>query len=133
MGRAWSQTLNIVEAYDLIDDTWTEFPKMNYSRCLHKSVVVKNKLFVIAGGTNINEVCDSASKKFTILKPSFNLYDIRSNLFVAAFSIGHKLFTYFKGSSNFFCFDTTKYEWYEEPSEATKHLSCFSAITAPCL
>ena len=48
------ETLSTVEAYDPIDDTWKEFPKMNYSRCLHKSVVVKNKLFVIAGGININ-------------------------------------------------------------------------------
>ena len=42
------QTSNTVEAYDPIVDTWTKFPTMKYSRCLHKSVVVKNKLFVIA-------------------------------------------------------------------------------------
>ena len=40
------QTSNTVEAYDPIVDTWTKFPTMKYSRCLHKSVVVKNKLFV---------------------------------------------------------------------------------------
>ena len=62
---------------------------MNYSRCLHKSVVVNNKLFVIAGGTDTNEVYYSAFKKFTVLKPSFDLYDIRSHFCVAAFSIDH--------------------------------------------
>ena len=127
------QALYTVEAYDPISDTWTEFPTMNYSRCLHKSVVVKNKLFVIAGGTDINEVYESTSKKFTVLKPSFNLYDITTNEPFAVFSVGHKVFTYFEGSSNIFCFDTKKGEWFEKPSEATKQLTSFSAITAPRL
>ena len=127
------KTLNTVEAYDPIDDTWTEFPSMNYSRCRHKSVVVKNKLFVIAGGTNINEVYDSTSKKFTVLKPSFSLSNTRENCLYVAFSVGHKLFTHFRRSSNIFCFDTTKGEWCEKPSEATKHLICFSAVTVPRL
>ena len=97
------------------------------------SVVVKNKLIVIAGGTQINEVYDSNSKKFTILKPSFNLYDIRENYPFAAFKVSHKFFVYFRGSSNVFCFDITKGEWYEKPSEPTKHLSFFSAIQVPRL
>ena len=106
---------------------------MNYSRYLHKSVVVTNKLFVLAGGTDINEVFDSTSKKFTILKPSFHLYDIRKNYPFAAFKISHKLFVYFSGSSNVFCFDTKKGEWCEKPSEPTKHNFFFSAIQVPRL
>ena len=127
----FDRRLNTVEAYEPINDTWTEFPTMNYSRCYHKSVVVKNKLFVLAGGTDINEVYDSTSKKFTVLKPSFSLYDINSNDPIAAFNVGHKLFSYFEGSSSIFWFDTIKGEWYEEPCEVTKHIDCFSAITAP--
>ena len=125
------QTLNTVEAYDPIDDTWTEFPTMNYSRCLHKSVVVKNKLFVIAGGTNINEVYDSTTKNFAILKPSLNLYDITSNHPFATFKVSHKLFVCFRGSSNIFCFDTTKGKWCEIPSKPTENLTFFSAIQIP--
>ena len=104
------KTLNTVEAYDPINDTWTEFPKMNYSRCLHMSTVVNNKLFVIAGGTDINEVYDSNSKKFTILKTSFGLYKNSENYLFAAFKVSHKLFVYFSCTSNVFCFDTTKKE-----------------------
>ena len=71
------QTLNTVEAYDPIDDTWTEFPTINYSKYLHQLVVVKNKLFVSAGEIHINKVYGFSSKKFAVLKPSFSLYDIR--------------------------------------------------------
>ena len=127
------KTLNTVEAYEAIADTWTEFPGMNYSRYCHKSVVVKNKLFVIGGGTSINEVYDSTSKKFAILKPSFNLYDIRENYLYAAFKVSHNLFVYFRGSSNIFCFDTIMSKWSEKPSKLTEHLTRFSAIQVPQL
>ena len=70
---------------------------------------------------------------FAVLKPAFSLYDVTSNDPIAAFNVGHKLFIYFEGSSNIFWFDTTKGEWCEKPSKATKHLNCFSAVTAPCL
>ena len=123
--------LDTVEAYDPIDDTWTEFSTMNYSRSYHKSVAVKNKLFVIGGQTHINEVYDSTSKNFAVLKPSFDLYDIRENNPFAAFNIANKLYVYFDGSSNIFYFDTTKGKWYEKPSEATENLSYFSAIRVP--
>ena len=128
-----SQTLKTVEAYDPINDSWTEFAAMNYSRCNHKSVVVKNKLFVIAGGTDINEIYDSASKKFTVLKPSFSLYDIRERYPLAAFSIGHKLFVYFSHCSRIFCFDTTKGKWHEKACEPTKQPYLFSATQVPRL
>ena len=127
------RTLSTVEAYNPIDDTWTEFPTMNYSRCRHKSVVVKNKLFVIAGGTNINEVYDSTSKKFTVLKPSFSLHNIRKNCPFAAFKVSHNLFVYFSRSSNVFYFDTIKGEWYKKPSKLAEQLSYFSAIQVPRL
>ena len=106
---------------------------MNYSRCHHKSVVVKNKLFVIAGGTDISEVYESTSKKFTVLKPSFDLYDIREKHPFAAFNIANKLYVYFNGSFNVFCFDTIKGKWCEIPSKQTEHLSYFSAIKVPRL
>ena len=127
------QTLNTVEAYDPTDDTWTKFSTMHYSRCCHKSVVVKNKLFVISGGTNINEIYDSTSKKFAILRPSMDLYDLRENYPIAIFKVSHKLFFYFTGSPSIFCFDTKKGEWYKKPGKITKHLYFFSAIQVPRL
>ena len=127
------KTLNTVEAYDPIDDTWAEFPAMNYSRCLHKSFVVKNKLFVIAGGTDINEVYDSTSKKFAVLEPSFSLYKIRENYPFAVFSVGYKFYVCFKDSSKIFCFDTLKSEWCEKPGIPKDYLTLFSAVQVPRL
>ena len=132
-GEENHQILNTVEAYDPIDNTWTEFPKMNYSRCSHMSVVINNKLFVIAGGTDINEVYESTSKKFTALKPSLGLYNIGKNYPFAVFKISHKLFVYFSCSSNVFCFDTTKGQWYKNPSKLAEHLTLFSAFQVPRL
>ena len=128
-----NRTLSTVEAYDPIDDTWSDFPAMNYSRCCHKSLVVKSKLFVIAGGTNINEVYDSTSKKFAVLKPPLDLYNMRVSFLFAAFNVCHNVFVYFNGLSNILCFDTIKGKWYEKPSEPTEHLTSFSAIQVPRL
>ena len=124
------KTSNTVEAYNPTVDTWTEFPAMNYSRCQHKSVVVKNKLFVLAGGSDINEVYDSSSKKFTVLKPSLGLYNMRENCIFAAFKVSHKLFIFFSCSTNVFCFDTRKGKWCKRPKVA-EHLTMFSAIHVP--
>ena len=132
------KALNTVEAYDPIDNTYIEFPNMNYSRCSHQSLVVKNKLFVIAGGTPINEVYDSTSKSFAVLKQSLGLYNINSIKHpFAAFKVSHNLFVYFWNSSatqmKLFCFDTNKGEWYEKPSKSTENLASFSAIQVPRL
>ena len=81
----------------------------------------------------MNEVYDSTSNYFAVLKPSFDLYNIRRNRPFAAFNIDYKLYVYFNGSSNVFYFDTTKGKWYENPSKPTEHLSFFSAIEVPRL
>ena len=127
------QTINKVAAYDPINDFWTEFPTMNYSRCLHKSLVVKNKLFVIGGGTDINEVYDSTSKKFTVLKPSLDVLNIRENYPFAVFKVSLKLFVYFLGSSSIFFFDTKKRKWYKKYIKSIKNLPLFSATQVPLL
>ena len=42
-------TLNTVEAYDHVVNTWSRMPNMIKERYGHKSVAVKNKLFAICG------------------------------------------------------------------------------------
>ena len=128
------QATNKVEAYDPIDDTRTEFPNMNYSRCLHKSVVVKNKLFVIAGGTYINEVYDSNTKKLksSLILNHHTCTEYLHLILLRLSVLPHKLFTFYQGS-NIHCFDTVIGKWNENSSEPTKNLSFFSAIQVPRL
>ena len=57
--------LNIVEAYDHIDDSWKYMPNMLERRNCHKSIAIKNKLFVIgSSNTTTVEVFDSCCGKF---------------------------------------------------------------------
>ena len=61
--------LNTVEAFDHVGDTWEKMPNMINGRFGHKSIAVKNKLFVVGGiDTNDCEVFDSTTNKFTVLK-----------------------------------------------------------------
>lgn len=51
--------LNTVEAHDHVADKWKKLPDMIQKRYYHKSVAVKNKLFVVGGFyTNNREVYD---------------------------------------------------------------------------
>ena len=62
-------SLRTVEVYDHIADTWSKMPNMVKDKFGHKSVAVKNKLFVVGGINTISfEVFDSHTDKFTLLK-----------------------------------------------------------------
>ena len=103
---------------------------MNFTRCRHEMVAVRKKLFVIGGGTKMNEVYDSTSQRFTVLKQRLTVKgDGWYNVF-ASFSIGSKLFVYFNCSSSVFSYDVIEKEWHEESCEPIKHLTKFSAIPA---
>ena len=127
------RTINTVEAYDPIEDTWERLPSMNFTRVHHQSIAVRNKLFVIGGGTKMNEVYDSTSKRFTVLKPPLSLRDTSQYNTFASFSVGSKLFVYFNDLSSVLSYDVIKKKWSEETSEPMKHLTDFSANKAPRL
>ena len=44
-----NDSINTVEAYDHVGNTWESMPNMIYKRGAHKSVAVKNKLFIFGG------------------------------------------------------------------------------------
>ena len=66
--------LNTVEAYDHIDNSWSKMPNMVESRADHKSVTIKNKLYLVRSLLKSDvEVFDSFSHKFVLLKCPRNL------------------------------------------------------------
>ena len=107
---------------------------MNFSRCYHQSFVIKNKFYVIGGGTEVSEVYDSTCKKFTVLKKPV-MQDHKKLLIdpVAAFSIGSEILVFGKNSLTVLVFDYETNEWYEKPCEALKTISKFASVKVPYL
>ena len=106
-----------VEAYDHISDSWSKFPSMNKRRAYHKSVAIRNKLFVV-DELDI-EVYDSTCKKFVNLKVPSS-FDRRCWGYSAF--IGNKIITHG------FYYDIEKEEWFEETEEFTKSLEEFKCF-----
>ena len=80
--------LNSSESYCFHENSWKKFPNMLINRCLHATVSMNNKLFVIGGNySNDCEVFDSVTNKFVIIT---NLIGI--NHFVNAVSVGYKIY-----------------------------------------
>ena len=96
------RSINTVKGYNPIDDTWKRLPNMNFTRCRQEMVTVNKKLFVIGGGTEMNEVYDSTSGRFTVLKKPLSVNGTDRNNTVASFSFVSNLFIYFDGSSSLF-------------------------------
>ena len=107
---------------------------MNFSRCCHQSVVVKNKFYVIGGGTEVSEVYDSTCKKFTVLKMPV-MQDHKKLLFYpfVAFLIESEICIFGKNSLIVFVFNIKTNEWYEKPCEALKGISKFASVKVPYL
>ena len=114
------EILNTVEAYDHVGDTWENLPNMIIGRDGHKSVAVKNKLFVMGGFfKNSCEVFDSTNFIFTLFKqPKLDSkFYLRNPSEVI--TIGSKLFCL---KRNIKIYDLENDEWSEKPCEATKNI-----------
>ena len=123
-----------VEAYEPLIDTWSSFPSMIHGRCCHKSVAVKNKLFVIGGGTQQCEVYDSTSNKFVALKRAFNFTKLkRLNSPIAVVTVGYKIFIFDNKSSYVLCYDLEENKWTKKSCEATTDLELYSCVKVPRL
>ena len=123
--------LNTVEAYDHVGDTWENMPNMLKVRFGHKSVAVKNKLFVVGGYINSDcEVFDSTTNKFTFLKQT----TLASKSFLrrpsGVITIGSKIFV-FRDERNVIIYDFENDEWSEKTCKATKYISYFSCAKLP--
>ena len=122
-----------VEAYDHVLNCWSPMPDMNAKRYLHKTCVVKNKMFVVGGCfyTSDCEVFDSLSNMFVWLKMSERFHDKR--LFNGVFSIGSRFVALSDFSKTALWYDVENDEWSEETCEVSEHLEQFSCAKIPQL
>ena len=128
-----NRRLNTVEAYDHVANTWTNMPNMVEERYYHKSVAVKNKLFLIDGDrTKTCEVYDSTCKKFVLLKTPNNCLVNYKNL-EAVITIGSKLYVFHERKSTCLTYDIENDTWSEESCEINKILLNFSCAKLPQL
>ena len=121
------EKLNLV-FQDNVANSWTNMPNMINIRSLHKSVAVKNKLFLFGGDrTKTCEVYDSTCKKFVLLKPPDDcLLNYNVTRPDAVISIGNKLAIFRSKKSLCLIYDIENDTWSEEPCGVTTSLSNFS-------
>ena len=106
-------------------------PNMINDRYGHKSIAVKNKLFVIGGFLKKDcEVFDSTTNKFTLLKQPTSAFGYNCKDPSGVITIGSKLFV-FRNNSNVIIYDYNNDEWSEKICEAIKKLSLFSCASIP--
>ena len=112
---------NSVEAYDHVAEAWYDMPNMVQARCGHKSVAIRNKLFVIAGiGTTTIELFDSNCNKFVLVKPP--TVSVADHLLFtsAVVTLGNKLVIFNNRKNNILLYDVENDEFSEEKCEAAK-------------
>ena len=112
--------LNSVEAYDHVADAWYDMPNMVKRRYYHKSVAIRNKLFVIGGMTSTGEVFDSNCKQFVLLK--LPTVSIGGHLYYcsAVVTLGNKLVIFNNRKNNILFYDVENDEFSEEECEVSK-------------
>ena len=134
MGNAGND-LNTVEAYDHVADSWSYMPSMIETRSDHKSVAIRNKLFVIGELDMKCEVFDSTSKKFVYIKklhPKSFLDDFE-NRPTEIVSIGSQIVMFADLSRTILLYDVENNEWSIKSCEATKDIQEFSCSKVPQL
>ena len=126
-----NHNLNTVEVYDHIADECTYMPRMLLGKNDHKSLAIRNKLYVIEpdiyDGTGF-EVYDSICKKFMSIQVKTTYFGI-DLILVAAFSIGNKI-VIFNNRSEKVCYDTDTDEWSEELYFVSKKYDNLNLILA---
>ena len=129
--------LNTVEAYDHVADSWTHMPNMIETRFQHKSVAMKNKLFVIGGSYGTyGEVFDSTSNEFVLLKPlpaRFLSHFWNLQYLDGVVLIGRKLVVFGERINFILYYDVEKAEWSDEPCEVTSLLQGYCCAKVPRL
>ena len=121
--------LNTVEAYDHIDDSWSKMPNMVESSQDHKSVAIKNKLYVVTGfGDTDSEVFDSNSNTFVLLKRSRNFLKYKIS---GVTTIGNMLALFIGTDGTVIMYDVENDVLSEKHCEATERLYWFSCAKLP--
>ena len=129
------EKLNLV-FQDNVANSWTNMPNMINIRSLHKSVAVKNKLFLFGGDrTKTCEVYDSTCKKFVLLKPPdsrlINYNDYGFMFPEAAISIGSKIYVFLASESICLIYDVENNILSENYFEVSRNLRYFRCAKIP--
>ena len=125
-----NETINTVEAYDHIADSWSYMPRMIKGRYYHKSVAVKSKMYIIGGFDTTCEVFDSTCNIFSLLKaiPESFLYNLVRP--AGVFSIGSKILI-LGNAGNIIFYDTINFGWSEKSFEYLKYIERYSCAKLP--
>ena len=106
-------------------------PNMIEKRCGHKSVAIKNKLYMIGGLTKSSEVYDSNCEKFVLLKYSNDCFSCHLDHSFAVISISNKLIVFQRKRSFFLIYDVENETLSEEPCEVLGNLPSYSCVKVP--
>ena len=129
-GNSNNVKMNTVKAYDHIDDSWNKMPNMIKERNDHKSVAIKNKLYIVGGlyETSI-EVFDSCTNKFVFIK--YNSRDLTYKYISDITTLGNRILIFKNNNGLVLVYDVEKDEWVEKVSNATAHITYFSCAKIP--
>ena len=112
--------------------TWSRMPNMIERRIRHKSVAVKNKLFVFGGLLTTCEMYDSTCNEFVALKSPPSSFLNHLHYPAGVITIGSKLLVFGDGRNILF-YDTVNFEWSEESCEAIADVEWYSCAKFPKL
>ena len=124
--------LKTVEMYDHVANVWSYFPSMNEERRKHKSVAVKNKLYMIGGSFLPCEVFDVKSNKFVRIIPLPSDHWYTMILPNGIMAVGEKIFV-FGRDNHVWCFDVAKCNWSEITCDAVKNRAGYCSVNVPKL
>ena len=119
------QSLNTVEEFDPIENKWTYLPNMVYTRKFHKSIALKNKLFITNGNRKECEAFDPVCNKFVLIKREFNR--CINNIF----PIGDKILMFFQYSNHVLLYDVENDLVLEKKIEVTEGKRGFTCLKVP--
>ena len=124
-------SLNTVEAYDHVADSWTYMPNMIEERFGHKSVAMKNKLFLVEGyAERPCEVFDSTCNKFVLVKsPPVPYLSEPSDIIL----IASKLYIFRDYLSTILIYDVENDNWSRKYCEVTDNLGGYCCSKSPQL
>ena len=122
------ENLKSVESYDASADEWTRLPDMVHARSAHRSLVVRNKLYVVSGedGTSEIEVFDGGA--FATIKSPISL---SASIHEGAVLIGDVIHVFLYKQSCVVCYDVVRDEWFEKFCHITGKLEEFAFVEVP--
>ena len=131
-GFGQNETLNTVEAYDYVADSWSHMPNMIETRARHKSVAIKNKLFVVGGIYSTTcEVFDSTCNKFALLKLTSHQYRPHLNIPAEVVSIGTNLVVFSNQDNIILFYDVKNGVWSSNTLGVPKTIMSFACTKVP--